>query len=66
MRASEFLDLTNSESPQYLGWVIAALYTSPDMIEKSGKVLIAAKIGSEYGITDIDGKIPEPLSIENA
>jgi len=66
MRASEFLDLTNSESPQYLGCVIAALYTSPDMIEKSGKVLIAAKIGSEYGITDIDGKIPEPLSIENA
>jgi len=66
MRASEFLDLSNSESPQYIGRVIAALYTDPALKEKSGKTLVAAQLGSEYGISDIDGNIPKPLSIEDA
>jgi len=66
MRATEFLDLSNSESPQYIGNVIAAVYTDPALMEKSGKILIAAQLGSEYGISDIDGKIPKPLSIENS
>lgn len=66
MRASEFLDLSNSESPQYLGRVIAALYRDPELIGKSGKSLVAAQLGSEYGISDIDGEIPKPLSIEDA
>lgn len=65
MRASEFLDLSNSESPQYLGRVIAVLCTAPDIMEKSGNALVAAKMGSEYGVTDIDGKVPIPLSIED-
>jgi dehydrogenase/reductase SDR family member 1 len=65
MRASEFLDLSNSESPQYIGRVIAVLCTAPYIMEKSGNALVAAKIGSEYGVTDIDGKVPIPLSIEN-
>ncbi len=65
MRASEFLDLSNSESPQYLGRVIAALCKAPDIMEKSGNTLVSANLGSEYGVTDIDGKIPIPLSIEN-
>jgi len=34
-------------------------------MEKSGNALVAAKIGSEYGVTDIDGKVPIPLSIED-
>jgi NAD(P)-dependent dehydrogenase (short-subunit alcohol dehydrogenase family) len=66
MRVSEFLDLSNSESPQYIGRVIAALYTDPTLMERSGKALIAAQLGFEYGISDIDGKIPKPLSIEDA
>ena len=66
MRAAEFLDLSNSESPQYIGRVIAAFYPDPALMEKSGKTLIAAQLGGEYGISDIDGKIPKPLSIENA
>lgn len=66
MRASEFLDLSNSESPQYIGRIIAALYTDLALKEKSGKTLVAAQLGSEYGISDIDGKVPKPLSIEDA
>ena len=66
MMASAFLDLSNSESPQYIGRVIAALYTDPAIMEKSGKALVAAQLGGEYGISDIDGKIPKPLSVEKA
>lgn len=66
MKASEFLDLSNSESPQYIGRVIAALYTDPALMEKSGQTLVAAQLGGDYGISDINGKFPEPLSIENA
>ena len=66
MRASEFLDLSNSESPQYIGRVIAALYADPALMEKSGKTLVVAQLGGAYGISDIDGKIPKPLSIEDA
>ena len=48
MRASEFLDLSNSESPQYIGRVIVALYNDPALMEKSGKTFVAAQLGSEY------------------
>ena len=66
MSASEFLDLSNSESPQYIGRIVAALYMDPALKEKSGKTLVGAQLGNEYGISDIDGKVPKPLSIEDA
>lgn len=65
MRASEFLDLSNSESPQYLGRVIAALFTDTTRMKKTGNAIVAAQLGIEYGVADIDGKIPQPLSIED-
>ncbi len=65
MRAAEFLDLSNSESPQYLGRVIAAMYKDPSLLKKSGNPFIAAQLGLAYGISDIDGKMPKPLSIED-
>jgi len=64
MRAEDFLDLTNSESPQFLGRVISALAIDPTVMEKSGQVLIAAQLGLEYGVTDIDGKQPRPLTLD--
>ena len=33
-------------------------------IEKTGKILIAAKEAKDYGIKDIDGKQSKPLSID--
>jgi hypothetical protein len=35
-------------------------------MEKSGKVLVAASLALEYGFTDIDGKQPRPLTLEEA
>jgi dehydrogenase/reductase SDR family protein 1 len=64
MEAAAFLDLSNSESPQFIGQAVAALASDPDVIRKSGQVLVAAALAKEYGFTDIDGKQPRPLSLE--
>lgn len=65
MRAAEFLDLSNSESPQFIGRVIAALWKDRNLAEKSGKVLVAAALAREYGITDVGGYSPIPLARED-
>ncbi len=46
MQAAAFLDLSNSESPQFIGRAVAAL-------------------ALEYGFTDVDGKQPRPLTLED-
>jgi len=63
MEAAAFLDLSNSESPQFIGRVVAALASDPDIIAKSGQVLVAAAEAAHYGIADIDGKQPAPLTL---
>ncbi|MFL6275884.1 MAG: SDR family NAD(P)-dependent oxidoreductase [Blastocatellia bacterium] len=65
MEAAAWLDLSNSESPQFIGRAVAALASDPQVIEKSGGVLIAASLAREYGFTDIDGKTPVPLTLSN-
>lgn len=62
MKAAEHLDLSNSESPQFIGRAIVALATDLDLMNKTGRVLIAAELAKDYGFTDIDGKQPRPLS----
>lgn len=65
MAAAEggWLDVSNSESPEYIGRVIAALAADPKTMDRSGQVLVAAAVGAEYGVTDVDGRIPRPLTI---
>jgi dehydrogenase/reductase SDR family member 1 len=64
MQAAEWLDLSNSESPLFIGRAIRGLATDPRLMEKSGRVLIAASLAQEYGFTDIDGKRPRPLTLD--
>jgi dehydrogenase/reductase SDR family member 1 len=59
-----WLDLSNSESPEFIGRVIAALFRDPSLLERSGKVLVAAALAAEFGITDIDGRPPKPLTLD--
>lgn len=59
-------DLSNSESPEFVGRVIAALAQDAALMDKSGGVHVAAALAREYGLTDIDGKRPEPLTLETA
>lgn len=63
MQAAQFLDLSNSESPEFIGRAIAALAADPDVLRHTGKVLVAAAVAKEYGFTDIDGKQPRPLTL---
>ena len=63
MEAAAFLDLSNSESPQFIGRAVAALAADQNIIQKSGQVLVAAALAGEYGFTDIDGRQPRPLTL---
>src|SRR5215471_12105290 len=65
MEAAQFLDLTNSESPEFIGRAVAALATDPNAQRHTGNVLVAAALAQEYGFTDIDGKRPLPLTLAN-
>lgn len=63
MEAAQYLDLSNSESPEFIGRAVVALASDLDVLRYSGKILVAADLASEYGFTDIDGKTPRPLRL---
>jgi len=58
--------LDNSESPEFLGRVVAALANDPGLAARSGNVVVAAQAALELGVKDIDGKQPLPLTLETA
>ena len=64
MESAAFLDLSNSESRQFIGRAVAALAADQNVMRKSGQVLVAAVLAQEYGFTDVDGKQPRALSLE--
>lgn len=64
MAAAEFFDLSNSESPQYVGRAVAGLAVDPHLMEKSGQVWVTAALADLYGFTDIDGKRVIPATLE--
>jgi dehydrogenase/reductase SDR family protein 1 len=66
MGNAAWLDLSNSESPQYVGRAVAALASDPAKMQRSGKILLTAQLGQEYGFADIDGKIIRPLTLADA
>jgi dehydrogenase/reductase SDR family protein 1 len=63
MEAAQWLDLTNSESPEFIGRAVAALAADLDVLRHTGKVLVAAGLAREYGFTDVDGTTPRPLTL---
>jgi NAD(P)-dependent dehydrogenase (short-subunit alcohol dehydrogenase family) len=63
MEAAAWLDLSNSESPEFIGRAVAALATDPDVLRHTGTVLVVARVAQEYGFTDIDGATPRPLTL---
>ena len=64
MEAAAYLDLSNSESPQFLGRTVAALATDPEVMARSGTVVVAAAYAREHGVVDTDGRSPEPLTLD--
>jgi hypothetical protein len=61
-----WLDLSNSESPEFIGRVIVALASDPALMERTGKVVVAAEAAAEIGVKDVDGRQPVPLTLETA
>jgi NAD(P)-dependent dehydrogenase (short-subunit alcohol dehydrogenase family) len=61
--AAAYLDLTNSESPRFVGRAVAALANDSTVMAKSGTVVVAAACAKEYGFSDVDGKQPQSLTL---
>jgi NAD(P)-dependent dehydrogenase (short-subunit alcohol dehydrogenase family) len=49
------------ESTQFTGHVIWGLFKDPGLMELTGKTLIGAELGRQYGITDIAGAYPPSI-----
>jgi dehydrogenase/reductase SDR family protein 1 len=64
MQFAAYLDLTNSESPEFTGRVIAALAADPDVARYTGQWLVVAALAADYRIRDIDGTQPRALTID--
>jgi dehydrogenase/reductase SDR family protein 1 len=63
MEAAAWLDLTNSESPEFIGRAVVALAADSDVMRHTGAALVAADLGTQYGFTDINGESPRPLTL---
>jgi dehydrogenase/reductase SDR family member 1 len=63
LRNAEYFDMSNSESPQFIGRVISGLWRDAALLDKSGRVHVAAALAQEYDIADIGGKRPAPLTL---
>lgn len=59
MKFAQYFDMSNSESPEFIGLAVVALATDPNLMQKSGRALVPAELALEYGFTDIDGKQPK-------
>ena len=61
LKWEEYIDLSNSESPLFVGKAVAALAADPDVMSRSGEVLVVAELAEEYGFTDENGTQPRSL-----
>jgi dehydrogenase/reductase SDR family protein 1 len=66
LAAGDFFDLSNSESPQFVGRAVAALAGDVAILDRSGQALVAAELGEEFGFTDVDGRQPRSVRTEFA
>ena len=56
-------DLSNSESPEFIGRTVAALASDSNVSRWNGSVVVAAALAAEYDFTDVDGRRPRPLTL---
>jgi NAD(P)-dependent dehydrogenase (short-subunit alcohol dehydrogenase family) len=66
MESAAFFDLSNSESPRFTGRAVLALTRDPDVLQKTGRALVAAELAREYGFVDVDGQLPRALTRDEA
>jgi NAD(P)-dependent dehydrogenase (short-subunit alcohol dehydrogenase family) len=61
--AAGVFDLSNSESPEFIGRAVATLAGDAAVLRRTGQVVVAAELAREYGFTDVDGQQPRPLRL---
>ena len=61
--AAAWLDLSNSETPEFIGRAVTALAGDSDVMRHSGAIRVAASLAIGYGFNDSDGKSPRPLTL---
>jgi NAD(P)-dependent dehydrogenase (short-subunit alcohol dehydrogenase family) len=61
LKWNDYIDLSNSESPWFVGRAVAALAADSDVLDKSGEVLVVAELAEKYGFSDEDGAQPRSL-----
>jgi NAD(P)-dependent dehydrogenase (short-subunit alcohol dehydrogenase family) len=61
--AAGVFDLSNSESPEFTGRTVAALAADANALRWTGRVLVAATLAKEYGVSDVDGRQPQALTL---
>ena len=60
--AQGWLNLSNSESPEFIGRVVAGLAADPEVMQLSGQVVVAAAYALQHAIADVDGRQPVPIT----
>jgi dehydrogenase/reductase SDR family member 1 len=60
LKYAEYMDLSNSESPQFTGRAVAELAADEQVMDKSGTAQWVCDLATEYGFTDVDGRVLIP------
>jgi hypothetical protein len=55
--------LRKTESPEYVGRVVAALVRDPNVLRRTGRTFRAGDLARSYGVTDVDGRRVPPFSV---
>ncbi len=63
MEAAPWLDLTNSESPEFIERAVAALAADPDVMRYTGTVLVALALQWSTGSQTLMATTPRPLTL---
>ena len=61
MKTKTVTDPSVGSSVEFPGRVIAALAQDANIMQRSGGTFITAEIANDYGVTDVDGKVPPSL-----
>jgi dehydrogenase/reductase SDR family member 1 len=61
LKWKDYIDLSNSESPWFVGRAVAALAADEGVLGRSGDTLVVSELAAEYGFTDQDGAQPPSL-----
>ena len=64
--ATDPFDLSQTESPEYLGRAVAHLAADPERLTRTGELLTAGDLARAYGFTDVDGSQPEAFRLPSS